>query len=91
MTGADQIRDQARAALRLDIGERLRDIKSKLSSDLTFGGKAACFKGNVDKIEVTGAYPHGSYLRVYVAVTARASATIPCSEVPVDASSARKE
>jgi hypothetical protein len=91
MTGADQIRDQARAALRLDIGERLRDIKSKLSSDLTFGGKAACFKGNVDKIEVTGAYPHGSYLRVYVAVTERASATIPCSEVPVDASSARKE
>ncbi len=80
MTGAEKIRDQARAALRLDIGERLRDVKAKLSSDLTFGGKAACFKGSVDKIEVTGVYPHGSYLRVYVAVTARASATLPCPE-----------
>jgi hypothetical protein len=91
MTGSDKIRDQARAALRLDIGERLRDVKSKLSSDLTFGGKAACFKGNVDKIEVTGAYPHGSYLRVYVAVTARASATMPCSEAAVDPRNVQKE
>jgi hypothetical protein len=91
MTGADKIRDQARAALRLDIGERLRDVKSKLSSDLTFGGKGGCFRGDVDKIEVTGAYPHGSYLRVYVAVTARASAAMPCREAPPDAVNARKE
>jgi uncharacterized protein DUF4403 len=80
MTSSDRMRDQARAALRLDIAERLAGIKGKLSSDLTFGAKGACFKGNVDKIEVTGAYPHGTYLRVYVAVTARASATMPCSE-----------
>jgi hypothetical protein len=80
MTSSDRMRDQARAALRLDIGERLAGIKAKLSSDLTFGAKGACFKGNVDKIEVVGAYPHGTYLRVYVAVTARASATMPCSE-----------
>jgi hypothetical protein len=91
MTGADKIRDQARAALRLDIGARLRDIKSKLSSDLTFGGKGACFKGNVDKIEVTGAYPHGSYLRVYVAVTARASATLPCPDAAPDTKSTERE
>jgi len=91
MTGSDKIRDQARAALRLDIGERLRDIKSKLSSDLTFGGKGACFRGNVDKIEVTGAYPHGSYMRVYVAVTARASVTMPCPEMAPDASHSQKE
>lgn len=91
MTGSDKIRDQARAALRLDIGERLRDVKSKLSSDLTFGGKGACFKGNVDKIEVTGAYPHGAYLRVYVAVTARASVTMPCPEAAADASHTPKD
>jgi hypothetical protein len=91
MTGSDKIRDQARAALRLDIGERLRDVKAKLSSDLTFGAKAACFKGNVDKIEVTGAYPHGSYLRVYVAVTARASATMPCPEPASDPRNVQKE
>jgi Domain of unknown function (DUF4403) len=79
MTSGEKIRDQARAALRLDIGDRLRGIKEKLSSDLTFGAKGACFEGKVDKIEVVGAYPHGTYLRVYVAVTARASASIPCA------------
>jgi predicted small lipoprotein YifL len=86
MTSSEKIRDQARAALRLDIGERLAGIKSKLSSDLTFGANGACFAGSVDKIEVVGAYPHGTYLRVYVAVTARASASIPCSDAhPVGA------
>jgi hypothetical protein len=80
MTSGDAIRDQARAALRLDIGERLRGVKAKLSSDLTFGSKAGCFKGDVDKIEVVGVYPHGNYLRVYVTVTARASASMPCSD-----------
>jgi Domain of unknown function (DUF4403) len=78
MTSGDRMRDQARAALRLDIGARLADVKAKLSSDLTFRAKGACFNGSVDKIEVVGAYPHGTYLRVYVAVTARASATMPC-------------
>jgi hypothetical protein len=79
MTSGDRLRDQARAALRLDIGQRLAGIKGKLSSDLTFGAKGACFAGSVDKIEVVGVYPHGTYLRVYVAVTARASATMPCA------------
>jgi hypothetical protein len=73
-----KIRDQARAALRLDLSERLKNVREKLSSELTFGGPAACFKGDLDKIEVQSAHAHGSYLRVYVAVTARASATLPC-------------
>ena len=73
------IRDQARAALRLDIGERLRAVREKLGSDLTFGGRDACFQGNVDKIEVTGAYAHGTYVRVYVAVTGRAAVSMPCA------------
>jgi hypothetical protein len=72
------IRDQARAALRLDLSERLKGVREKLSNDLTFGEKAACFRGDVDKIELTSAHAHGAYLRVYVAVTARASATMPC-------------
>jgi hypothetical protein len=74
----DKIRDEARAALRLDIAERLRAVRSALSSELTFGTAQACFTGDVDKIEVTGAYAHGTYVRVYVAVTARASARMPC-------------
>ncbi|WP_394822509.1 DUF4403 family protein [Pendulispora albinea] len=78
MADVAKIRDQARAALRLDIGERLRTVRSKLSSDLTFGGPRACFKGDVDRIEVTGAYAHGTYVRVYVAVTGRAAAAVPC-------------
>ena len=82
MADGAKIRDQARAALRLDIGERLHAVRAKLSSDLTFAAPQGCFKGDVDKIEVTGAYPHGSYARVYVAVTARASATMPCVAPP---------
>lgn len=78
MADGDKIRDQARSALRLDLSERLKGVREKLSSQLTFGSAAACFTGTVDKIEVTSAHAHGSYLRVYVAVTARASATIPC-------------
>jgi len=78
-TSAGAIRDQARAALRLDLGERLKSVRSALADDLTFGNKAACFHGDVDKIEVTGAHPHAAYLRVYVAVTGRASATMPCA------------
>lgn len=82
MTDGQKIRDQARAALRLDLSERLKSVKEKLSTELTFGGPTACFKGSVDKIELTSAHTHGSYLRAYVAVTARATATMPCAAPP---------
>ncbi|MFO0742169.1 MAG: DUF4403 family protein [Labilithrix sp.] len=78
----DKIRDQARQALRLDLGERLRSVKEKVSSELTFGTGATCFKADLDKVELTSANPHGSYLRVYVAVTAHAGATMPCAAGP---------
>jgi hypothetical protein len=78
MADGDKIRDQARAALRLDLSERLKSVREKVSSELTFGGPAACFKGDLDKIEVVSVHAHGSYLRVYVTVTARAAATLPC-------------
>jgi hypothetical protein len=78
-TGARAIRDQARGALRLDLGDALRKLRAGLADDLNFGGKEACFHGDIDKIEVTSVYPHGTYLRVYVAVTGRAAATMPCA------------
>jgi hypothetical protein len=34
----------------------------------------------VDHVEVKGVYPHAAYLRIYVAVTARARATVPCAD-----------
>jgi hypothetical protein len=82
LTGSDRIRDEARAALRLDIGQRIGDARAKLGSGLTFGGDAGCFEGDVDRVEVTGVYPHAAYLRVYVAVTAHARATMPCAAPP---------
>ena len=85
MSDGDRIRDQARQALRLDIGDRLRPVREKLSSDLTFGAASGCFHGDVDRIAVTGVYPHASYLRVYVEVTARARATVPCTPDPAPA------
>ncbi|MCL2776447.1 MAG: DUF4403 family protein [Polyangiaceae bacterium] len=80
MADSDKIRDQARAALRLDIGDRIRPIRDKLSSDLTFGTESGCFRGAVDKVEVTGVHPHASYLRVYVSMTGRAAVTVPCAK-----------
>jgi hypothetical protein len=88
MSDGNKIRDQARAALRLDLSERLKGVREKLSSELTFGSPAACFKGDLDKIEVLSAHAHGSYLRVYVALTARASATLPCRNPPPPAPAA---
>jgi len=78
----EKLRDQARSALKLDIGERLRAVKDKVSSDMTFGNPGGCFKGELDRIEVTSAHAHGSYLRVYVAVTAHANANMPCTSPP---------
>jgi hypothetical protein len=79
MTGTDRIRDQARAALRLDLAARLAPVREKLSSNLTFGDAHGCFEGNVDRIAVTGVHPHAAYLRVYVEVTGRARVTVPCA------------
>ncbi len=79
MTDGDRIRDQARQALRLDLGERLRDVRAKLGDGLTFARDNGCFRGDVDTLEVTGVHPHASYVRVYVSVTARARLMMPCS------------
>jgi hypothetical protein len=79
MTDGDRIRDEARQALRLDLGERLRDVREKLGEGLTFAREGGCFRGDVDAIEVTGVHPHASYVRMYVTVTARARLTMPCA------------
>jgi hypothetical protein len=78
MTDGDRIRDDARRALRLDLSERFTKIREQLASSLTFGDPKACFRGAVDKIEVTGIHPHGTYLRVTVGVTGRARLDMPC-------------
>jgi hypothetical protein len=84
MTDGDRIRDEVRQALRLDIGQRLRDVTGKLGAGVTFRRADGCFKGNVDRVEVTGVHAHAAYLRVYVAVTARARVIVPC-HVELDA------
>ncbi|MBK6460642.1 MAG: DUF4403 family protein [Myxococcales bacterium] len=75
---ASNIRDQARAALRLDLSERLAPVKQKLSTDLAFGNGQGCVKAEADKIEVSGVHVHAQYLRVYVGITGRASVSMPC-------------
>jgi hypothetical protein len=74
----DSIRDQAREALHLDIGDRLTEVRNKLSSDLTFGNNQGCLRSTVSRIEVTGVHAHPSYLRVYVSLTGQASVYLPC-------------
>lgn len=74
----NKIRDEARNALRLDLGARLASVRDKLSKDLDLGDGKACVEAAVDKIEITGIHVHGSYLRVYVAATARAAMHVPC-------------
>lgn len=74
----DSIRDEARAALRLDLGERLKAVRDKLSTELEVGDGRGCLKADAGKIEVTGVHAHGSYLRLYVAMTGRAALYMPC-------------
>jgi hypothetical protein len=83
MTDGDHIRDDARAALRLDLGTRIHEAESKLGDELTFGADKGCFRGEVDRVEVTGVHPHAAFLRVYVAVTAHARVEVPCTAAPV--------
>ncbi len=78
MTDGDRIRDDARRALRLDLSERFAGLREQLASSLSFGDPKACFRGAVDKIEVTGIHAHGTYLRVTVALTGRARLAMPC-------------
>ena len=72
------IRDQARDALHLDIGQRLTSVRDKMSSELSFNNGQGCLRATVNKIEVTGVYPHQNYLRLYVALTGQASVYLPC-------------
>lgn len=81
------IRDQAREALKLDLGARFEAVRNKLSKDVGFGGDLGCMRAHVAKIEVTGVYPHASYLRVYVATTAQASVHLPCPVEPTPVAS----
>jgi hypothetical protein len=74
----DAIRDEARAALRLDLGERLKAVRDKLSTELEVADGQGCLKADAGKIEVTGVHAHGSYLRIYVAMTGRAAVYMPC-------------
>lgn len=78
-TDAARIKEEARKALRVDLGERLAAVRAKLSSDLSVGSPKECFVANVDKLELTELHAHASYLRVNVVATARASASMPCA------------
>lgn len=75
---ADSIRSQAREALRLDIGERLRAVRDKMSSELSFGGDDGCLRAAVNRVEVTSVHPHANYLRIYVGLTGQAAVYLPC-------------
>jgi hypothetical protein len=79
----ESIRDSARQALRLDLGERLTSARAKVTGDFPLG--IGCARSDVSKIEVTGVYPHAGYLRIYVAVTAQAAIYIPCPNPPAEA------
>jgi Domain of unknown function (DUF4403) len=85
---SEAIKRQAKQALRLDISTRLLSVRQKLRDSLTYRFKAGaegCFKADIGRIEVSNVYAHDSYLRMYVAVQARADAQLPCFD---DSSSA---
>jgi len=81
-TDAATIRDQARKAMRLDVAARLLPIKEKVNTSLNFGSETGCFRATVDKIEVKELHSHAAYLRMVVAVTARANVSMPCPTKP---------
>jgi len=72
------IRNQAQQALRLDVSERLNLVKDKLTKELSFSDGLGCVKAELLRSEITGIYPHQSFLRIYVTVHAQAGIFIPC-------------
>ena len=74
----ETIRDQAQAALRVDVGERLQAIKDKLSKEITFSDDSGCVRAEALRTEVTGIFAHQSFLRVLVQVDAQAAMYLPC-------------
>ena len=92
------IRDQAQAALHVDLSERIHAARDKLSHELSFDvgagteqhangdqgppspptGDQGCVRAEVLRTEVTGIYPHESFLRIYVDVNAQAALYLPC-------------
>jgi len=80
---SDKMKKQIRQALRLDIGARLQTVRDKLSKDLIVRhklnpGPEACVKADIGHVEVSGLFAHDAYLRMYVKVSARAAAYLPC-------------
>jgi hypothetical protein len=81
----NSIRDQARDALHLDIGQRLQSVRDKMSSELSFNNNQGCLRASVNKIEVTGLHTHQNYLRLYVALTGQAAVYLPCPAPAISA------
>ncbi len=80
---AEDIKRQARDALRLDIGARLQTVRSKVTKDLVAkqqinGGPQACVHADLGRVEVTDVFAHDAYLRMYVKVAASTAAYLPC-------------
>src|SRR5262249_15628001 len=61
MADGDRIKNDARKALRLDLTARLKPVREKLSSELTFGDDKQCLVGNLDKLELTELHTHQAY------------------------------
>ena len=92
--GSDSLREQARQALRLDIGERIRAVRDKMSTQLSFGNAPpgvipasqapaptpalGCVRAGVSRIEVSSIHTHPGYLRLYLTVTGQAAVYLPC-------------
>ena len=74
----EAIREQARAAMRVDVSERLAAVKDKLSTELSFAEGEGCVRAEALRSEVTGIFPHETFLRIYVQVDAQASLYMPC-------------
>lgn len=80
---AEDIKRQAREALRLDIGARLQTVRAKVTKDLVVkqrinNGPEACVHADLGRVEVTDVFAHDAYLRLYVKVAASTAAYLPC-------------
>ena len=89
---SDALRTQAREALRLDIADRIRSVREKLSTELSFGNAPVaptppnaaqttalgCVRAGVTRVEVSGVHAHPTYLRLYLTITGQAAVYLPC-------------
>jgi hypothetical protein len=92
-----ELTEAVRRALRLDLSQRLGELKTRLVDSLSVdvslaeGVAPLCTRAEVGRVEVSSVEAHDPYLRLYVTTTATAAGYLPCPHAPMPVAAAEPE